>query len=71
MRVWVVNCHLSCRKKESLLEATDTPLPDIICASETWLTNNVSNSEFIANFDVYMNDGPDGYGGVLNERYHS
>ena len=45
MRVLVVNCQSIMSKKESLWETIDTSHPDLSSASETWLKNNVSNSE--------------------------
>ena len=57
IRVLVTNRQSNMSKKESLWETIDSSQPDIICASETWLSDKISNSEFICHYDVHRNIG--------------
>jgi exonuclease III len=55
-------------KKEELWNLVDSSDPDIIFGTETWLNNNITNSEISPsdmNYDVVRNDRENSYSGVL------
>ena len=63
IRILVVNCQSIMAKRDLFWETIDSTSPDIICANETWLSQKVTNSEFIHGFEVYRKDRATGYGG--------
>ena len=55
-------------KKADLQEFIYSHKPHIIVGTEIWLSVSISNNEVIPaewNYNVYQNDRPDGYGGVM------
>ena len=65
-KVLVANLQSAEAKKETFWELLGSSNPDIIIASETWLTPAIQNSKVIPeNYQVYRTDRADGYGGVL------
>jgi exonuclease III len=68
IKVLNINFQSIKNKKEELWNLVDTSDPDIIFGTETWLNNNITNSEIFTsdmNYDVVRKDQEDGYGGVL------
>jgi hypothetical protein len=62
----IVNTQSIKSKTEMIWEVIDTRKPEIVVVSETWLNNNIHNSEVLpTHYEVYRKDRKDGYGGVL------
>ena len=72
-----MNCQSLCNKKDRFLNLVDSTKPDIIIATETWLTSSIQSSEYFgAQYEVHRRDRHDGRqgGGVLiavNSNYTS
>ena len=68
LTVIVINTQSIMAKKESLWQIIDNHRPDVILASETWLKNDIHDSEIIPadfGFELFRKERRDGYGGVL------
>ena len=68
LRAVNINFQSITNKKVALDEFIFTHKPHIIVETETWLSPNVNNNEVISpewNYDIYRNDRPDSYGGVM------
>jgi hypothetical protein len=62
----IVNTQSIKSKTEMIWEVIDTRKPEIVVVSETWLNNNIHNSEVLpTHYEVYRKDRKDGCGGVL------
>lgn len=66
LKLLIMNTQSLKSKKESVWNVIDDESPDIIAFSETWLNNNIHNSEIMPPiYECYRKDRKDGYGGVL------
>jgi Reverse transcriptase (RNA-dependent DNA polymerase)/Endonuclease-reverse transcriptase len=65
-KIMVVNCRSFIKNKHNLLQEVDVYNPDIIVATETYLTENVKDSELDLNdYDIFRKDKASNSGGVL------
>jgi hypothetical protein len=73
LRLLEINFQSIKNKSADLQMAIDSPQPDIIIGTETWLTKDMNSSEWIPNdFEVSRRDrGSDPHGGVLIACRHS
>ena len=67
-----VNCQSISPKKGEFQNLVDSTQPDIVIATETWLTDGVHHdgeigeiNRFSHDYKIYRRDRKDGYGGVL------
>lgn len=66
LKLLIMNTQSLKSKKESVGDIIDDESHDIIAFSETWLNNNIHNSEIMPPiYQCYRKDRKDGYGGVL------
>ena len=62
----IMNCQSIVPKKVEVGCIVDSVKPDVLIATETWLSTSISSSEFFPlGYNVYQKDRQDGYGGVL------
>ena len=61
----IMNCQSIVPKKAEVGCIVDSVKPDLLIATETWLSASISSSEFfLPGYNVYRKDRQDGYGGV-------
>ena len=64
--VIIMNCQITVPKKSQVACKIDTNDPDIIIATEIWLSSSVYSSKFFpSGYVIYRKDRQYGYGGVL------
>ena len=67
VKIIIINFQSITNKKEAVLDMLESVKPDIIIGTETWLSNDVNNSELfpVELYEVEREDRQDGHGGVL------
>ena len=66
LKLVFLNSQSIVAKRASLAVLLDDYDPDVIAVSETWLSSDISSSEFFPDgYYVFRKDRADGYGGVL------
>ena len=66
LKLIFLNSQSIVAKRASLAVLLDDYNPDVIAVSETWLSSDISSSEFFPDgYYVFRKDRADGYGGVL------
>ena len=66
LRILLMNCQSIKNKKAELHTVIESSKPDIILGTESWLKQDIANSEiFPEEYDAIRKDRDDGHGGVF------